>query len=175
MNKLIIGIIIFLSFLNAVEPEDRGYIVKVGDDCPDFTLQMVDGTTISKKDLKGKIAVLQFTASWCSVCRKEMPHLEKDVWQQFKEKEFILIGIDKDEPLEVVKPFIEEMKVTYPIALDPGSAVFQLFAHKEAGVTRNIVLDKTGKIVFLTRLFDEKEYKAMIEKINNLIAEDQQP
>ena len=62
MNKLIIGIIIFLSFLNAVEPEDRGYIVKVGDDCPDFTLQMVDGTSISKKDLKGKIAVLQFTA-----------------------------------------------------------------------------------------------------------------
>ncbi len=165
MNKLIIGIIIFLSFLNAVEPEDRGYIVKVGDDCPDFTLQMVDGTSISKKDLKGKIAVLQFTASWCSVCRKETPHLEKDVWQKYKNEDFILIGVDRDEPLDVVQKFTKEMKVTYPMALDPGANIFALFADREAGVTRNIVLDKTGKIVFLTRLFDEKEYKAMIEKI----------
>ncbi len=169
MNKLIIGIIIFLSFLNAVEPEDRGYIVKVGDDCPDFTLQMVDGTTISKKDLKGKIAVLQFTASWCSVCRKETPHLEKDVWQKYKNEDFILIGVDRDEPLDVVQKFTKEMKVTYPMALDPGANIFALFADREAGVTRNIVLDKNGKIVFLTRLFEEKEFKAMTVKIDELL------
>ena len=57
------------------------------------------------KDLKGKVAVLQFTASWCSVCRQEMPHLEKDVWQKFKVKDFILIGVDRDEPLDVVQKF----------------------------------------------------------------------
>ncbi len=151
------------------ESESRGYIVKVGDDCPDFTLHMVDGTKISKRDLKGKITVLQFTASWCSVCRKEMPHLEKDVWLKFKDRDFILIGVDRDEPLDVVEKFIKEMKVTYPIALDHGAKVFQLFAHKEAGVTRNIVLDKNGKIVFLTRLFEEKEFKSMIDKINELL------
>lgn len=151
------------------ESENRGYIVKVGDDCPDFTLHMVDGTTISKRDLKGKITVLQFTASWCSVCRKEMPHLEKDVWLKFKDRDFILIGVDRDESLDVVEKFIKEMKVTYPIALDPGAKVFQLFAHKESGVTRNIVLDKNGKIVFLTRLFEEKEFKSMIDKINELL------
>ena len=175
MNKLIIGIIISLSFLNAVEPDERGYIVRVGDESPNFKMQLIDGTTISKKDLKGKVAVLQFTASWCSVCRKETPHLEKDVWQKYKNEDFILIGVDRDEPLDVVQKFTKEMKVTYPMALDPGANIFALFADREAGVTRNIVLDKNGKIVFLTRLFEEKEFKAMIEKINNLIAEDQQP
>ena len=169
MNKLITGIIIFLSFLNAVEPDERGYIVKVGDESPDFKMQLIDGKTITKKDLKGKVVVLQFTASWCSVCRKEMPHLEKDVWQKFKIKDFILIGVDRDEPLDVVQEFTKEIKVTYPMALDPGADIFALFAAREAGVTRNIVIDQTGKIVFLTRLFEEKEFKAMIAKIDALL------
>ena len=169
MNKLIIVLIIFLSFLNAVEPDERGYIVKVGDESPDFKMQLIDGKTITKKDLIGKVAVLQFTASWCSVCRKEMPHLEKDVWQKFKVKDFILIGVDRDEPLDVVQEFAKEIKVTYPMALDPGADIFALFAAREAGVTRNIVIDQTGKIVFLTRLFEEKEFKAMIAKIDALL------
>lgn len=169
MNKLITGIIIFLSFLNAVEPDERGYIVKVGDESPDFKMQLIDGKTITKKDLIGKVAVLQFTASWCSVCRKEMPHLEKEVWQKFKAKDFILIGVDRDEPLDVVQEFAKEIKVTYPMALDPGADIFALFAAREAGVTRNIVIDQTGKIVFLTRLFEEKEFKAMIAKIDALL------
>ena len=169
MNKLIIVLIIFLSFLNAVEPDERGYIVKVGDESPDFKMQLIDGKTITKKDLIGKVAVLQFTASWCSVCRKEMPHLEKDVWQKFKAKDFILIGVDRDEPLDIVQEFAKEIKVTYPMALDPGADIFALFAAREAGVTRNIVIDQTGKIVFLTRLFEEKEFKAMITKIDALL------
>ena len=169
MNKLITGIIIFLSFLNAVEPNERGYIVKVGDESPDFKMQLIDGKTITKKDLIGKVAVLQFTASWCSVCRKEMPHLEKEVWQKFKVKDFILIGVDRDEPLDVVQEFTKEIKVTYPMALDPGADIFALFAAREAGVTRNIVIDQTGKIAFLTRLFEEKEFKAMIAKIDALL------
>ena len=169
MNKLITGIIIFLSFLNAVEPDERGYIVKVGDESPDFKMQLIDGNTITKKDLIGKVAVLQFTASWCSVCRKEMPHLEKEVWQKFKVKDFILIGVDRDEPLDVVQEFTKEIKVTYPMALDPGADIFALFAAREAGVTRNIVIDQTGKIAFLTRLFEEKEFKAMIAKIDALL------
>ncbi|MBC8322051.1 MAG: TlpA family protein disulfide reductase [Candidatus Marinimicrobia bacterium] len=173
MNKIFPAIFLLcllLSFIFAVEPDDRGYIVKVGDEAPNFKLQLIDGKTITKADLKGKVTVLQFTASWCSVCRREMPHLEKDVWLKFKDKEFVLIGIDRDEPLDVVKKFIEEMKVTYPISLDPGADIFALFAQKEAGVTRNIVIDQSGKIVFLTRLFEEKEFKAMITKIDELLS-----
>lgn len=172
MNN-IFKLILFLLPVIAIpaEPDDRGYIVKVGDECPNFSLELIDGKSISLKDLKGKVTVLQFTASWCSVCRKEMPHLEKEVWQRFKEKDFMLIGVDRDEPLDVVKKFAEEMKVTYPMALDPGADVFGLFADKQAGVTRNIVIDQNGEIVFLTRLFEEKEFNRMIEVIERLISE----
>jgi len=158
------------ALTGAAERDDRGYIVKVGDPCPDLTMKLTDGRSLSLSDLKGRVVVLQFTASWCSVCREEMPHLEKEVWRRFKGRDFLLVGVDRDEPIEVVKRFAKETGVTYPMALDPGSDIFALFARRDAGVTRNVVLDKTGKIVFLTRLFEEKEFQRMIQFIDGLTA-----
>lgn len=149
--------------------ENRGYIVEVGDTAPKISLALTDGKKVNLHDLKGKVVVLQFTASWCSVCRKEMPHLEKEVWQEFKGEDFILIGVDYDEPLEKVIEIQKKMKTTYPMALDPNGDVFGLFAHKKSGVTRNVVIDKNGKIAFLTRLFDKKEFETMKDKIEELL------
>ena len=81
----------------------------------------------------------------------------------------MLIGIDRDEPLETVIKFQEEMGTTYPLALDLGAEIFGLFADKNAGVTRNIVIDQNGKIVFLTRLFEEKEYQEMLKVISSIL------
>ena len=71
--------------------ENRGYTSDIGDTVPNIEFQLIDGTKTTLKALKGKVVVLQFTASWCSVCRKEMPHLEKEVWQRFKDDDFVLI------------------------------------------------------------------------------------
>tara|TARA_B110000014_G_C19897613_1_gene464380 strand:- start:443 stop:739 length:297 start_codon:yes stop_codon:yes gene_type:complete len=98
-----------------------------------------------------------------------MPHLEKDVWQAFKDEGVVIIGVDRDEPLETVLNFQKEIGTTYPLALDPDANIFGLFADKNAGVTRNVVIDQNGKIVFLTRLFEEKEYQKMLEKIKSLL------
>ena len=61
------------------------------------------------------------------------------------------------------------MKISYPLAPDPKADVFALYANREAGVTRNIIVDQQGKIVFLTRLYEEKEFQAMKDVINELI------
>ncbi len=162
--------LILISSCQTKTPDDtRGYIINIGDQVPEFTMTMVNGESISINDLKGKVVVLQFTASWCSVCRKEMPHLEKEIWQVFKDEDFMLIGVDYDEPLEKVIEFQKKMKTTYPMALDPNADIFGLFANKKSGVTRNVVIDKNGKIVFLTRLFDKEEFETMKEKIEELL------
>jgi peroxiredoxin len=151
-------------------PVDYGYIVKIGDKAPEFSTTLYDGKKISSAGFKGKIVMLQFTASWCSVCRKEMPFIEKDIWQKHKSnKDFVLIGVDLDEPAEKVKKFREDIKVTYPLALDPGGNIFGLFAEKKAGVTRNVILDKTGKIVYMTRLYKEEEFAEMVKVIDTLL------
>ena len=113
--------------------------------------------------------MLQFTASWCSVCREEMPHIEKEIWKIYKRVGLKVIGIDRDEPADVVKRFAKEVKVTYPIALDPGADIFALFADRNSGVTRNIIIDTDGTISFLTRLFDPKEYLGMKKMIHSLL------
>ena len=152
------------------EPENRGYIVNVGDTAPNFTIQYLDGTTKQLSDLKGKVIMLQFTASWCGVCRKEMPHIETDIWQKHKgNPNFVLLGIDLKEKPDVITKFIEKTGITYPLVLDPDGSIFAKYAEKNAGVTRNIIIDKTGKITFLTRLFNESEFKAMKAHIDSLL------
>ena len=145
--------------------DDRGYIVKVGDMAPDFTINEAGGPSYKLSELRGSVVMLQFTASWCSVCRTEMPHIENDIWLAKKGSGLKVIGIDRDEPLEKVLDFKKDISVTYPLALDPGADIFGLFALKEAGVTRNVVIDRSGKIIFLTRLYDEKEFSGMKEAI----------
>jgi peroxiredoxin len=163
-----IKILIFFILSAFLIAGDRGYIVEVGDMAPDFKMEFTDGQKTKLSELRGQIVILQFTASWCSVCRLEMPHLEKDVWQKYKDQNVLLIGVDRDEPLETVIAFQKKIGTTYPLALDPGANIFGLFANKDAGVTRNVVIDKTGKIVFLTRLFEEKEYQEMLSVLKKL-------
>jgi len=162
-------ILFFHNISYCQEGLDRGFKVKVGDLSPEFSLELLDGSILNNKNLLDKVVVLQFTASWCGVCIKEMPHLEEDIWKKYKEKNVVLIGIDRDEPLETVINFKKQMKITYPLALDPGAEIFSLYAEKNSGVTRNIVIDQSGKIVFLTRLFEENEYKQMLKIIEDLV------
>ncbi|MEE8341100.1 MAG: TlpA disulfide reductase family protein [Candidatus Neomarinimicrobiota bacterium] len=168
-------IIIFLLTLSALYSEQQadsvGFYVKVGDPSPDFSLTFPNGDSTTFAELKGKVIMLQFTASWCSVCRREMPYIEKDIWQVLKDDDLVLLGIDRDEPAEVVKKFAEDMKISYPLALDPGADIFGLFADKNSGVTRNVIIDKEGNIAHLTRLFTMEEFNIMVERIKDLLKE----
>ena len=114
--------------------------------------------------------MLQFTAGWCGVCRKEMPHIEKDIWQRHKDnKDFVLVGIDREETKEEIIPFIEKVGTTYPIAMDTNADVFASYALRQSGITRNILIDRDGRIVMLTRLFNEEEFNALVKKIDQML------
>ena len=170
LNILIL--FVFVSCDEKVKEQgDRGYHVKVGDRVENIDFTLIDGSVMSLDDLKGEVVVLQFTASWCSVCRKEMPFLEKEVWQKHRENDFMLIGVDYDEPIDKVLAFTKKMKTTYPMALDLGGKIFLKFSYNKSGVTRNVVIDKDGRIAYLTRLFDREEFDKMKEKIDELLME----
>ena len=168
---LAILILILLSTFSlfAQKADSVGYLIKDGDMAPQFTMTLIDGSQVNMADLKGKVILLQFTASWCVVCRKEMPFLESEIWQEYKDKGLVMIGIDRDEPLETVQKFAHQMKITYPLALDPNADIFGLFALKQSGVTRNVIIDRDGKIAFKTRLFDREEFDRMKAKIKELM------
>ncbi|MBF6627910.1 MAG: TlpA family protein disulfide reductase [Proteiniphilum sp.] len=153
-------------------PESSNYqfLVKVGDIAPDFEMQLPEGGSMSLSSLRGKVVMLQFTASWCGVCRKEMPFIESRIWQRHKDHPaFALYGIDREEPAEKIDELRKATNVTYPIGLDPDAGIFGLYAEETAGITRNVIIDRDGKIVMLTRLFEEEEFNRMVETIDQLL------
>lgn len=161
-NLIILTMVMMVGNVFAQNSDDsRGYIVNVGDQAPNFKATLENGEIFDLSAHKGKTVMIQFTASWCGVCRKEMPFIENEIWQKLKDKDFILIGIDRDEPIEKLQQLTKQTGITYPLALDPDADIFGLYADKKAGVTRNVILDETGKIVYLTRLFNREEFDEM--------------
>ena len=155
---------------SAIQADSTGYIVKVGEMAPDFTETLTDGKQVNLSTLRGKVVMLQFTASWCGVCRKEMPFIEKDIWLKHKNNpNFALIGIDRDEPLDKVLAFAKATGVTYPLGLDPGADIFAKYALRDSGITRNVLIDRDGKIVKLTRLYNEEEFTSLVQKIDEML------
>lgn len=160
--------------VDTIVPDERGYIVSVGDEAPDFEATIA-GTNqkVRLSDFRGeRVVMLQFTASWCGVCRKEMPDIESQIWQRHKENpRFALLGIDRDEPDSTVLAFARKTGVTYPLALDPGGEIFCRYAHRLAGITRNVIVGTDGRIVMMTRLYDEEEFNRMTTVIDSLLME----
>ncbi|MGB8887546.1 MAG: TlpA disulfide reductase family protein [Candidatus Korobacteraceae bacterium] len=109
-----------------------------------FTLTDLQGKTWTLKDLKGKVVLVNFWATWCPPCRKEMPDLEA-LYNRFQEQGFVILAVSEDEETAKVGPFIAEHKITYPILLDPGSKVNNLF--QVEGIPKSFVYDREGKLV----------------------------
>lgn len=150
---------------------EHDYLVKVGDVAPDFALPMTDGSTFKLSDHRGKVVMLQFTASWCGVCRKEMPHIESQIWQRHKENaDFVLVGVDREETKDVVDVYTQKVGTTYPMALDTAANVFASYALRQSGITRNVLINRDGTIVKLTRLYNEDEFSSLVQSIDSLLA-----
>ena len=109
----------------------------------DFTLRDLQGKQWTLKQLRGKVVLVNFWATWCPPCRKEMPDLEK-LHRRFGPEGLIILAIS-DEDSGKVKPYIVQGKYTYPILLDPGRVVNERF-HIE-GIPKSLVYDRAGKLV----------------------------
>lgn len=89
---------------------------------PEFSLNTPDGKKVSLKDFRGKIVLLNFWASWCVPCREEMPAMEK-LYQEYKQKNFVILAVAVKDRKQDAIDFVKELKITYPIALDPDAKV----------------------------------------------------
>jgi peroxiredoxin len=109
-----------------------------------FTLTDLTGKSWTLKDLKGKVVLVNFWATWCPPCQKEMPDLEA-LYNRYKDQGFVILAISEDEETEKVGPFIAERKISYPILLDPGAKVNKLF--EVEGIPKSFVYNRDGKLV----------------------------
>jgi peroxiredoxin len=109
----------------------------------DFTLADLQGREWTLKNLRGKVVLVNFWATWCPPCRKEIPDLEA-LYQRFKEDGLVVLGIS-DEPATKVQPFVHQEKIHYPVLLDPGRKANKLYS--VAGIPMSFVYSRSGKLV----------------------------
>jgi len=108
-----------------------------------FTLQDIEGHPWTLSSLKGKVVLVNFWATWCPPCKKEMPDLEA-LYNRFKDQGFVILAIS-DEKLTTVAPFIADHKYTYPILLDPARKINDLY--KVDGIPKSFVYNRKGQLV----------------------------
>ena len=108
----------------------------------DFTLTGLDGKSWSLRQLKDKIAVVNFWATWCPPCRKEMPDLDA-IYKEFRDQGLVILALS-DEDQTKVEPFLAQHPVSYPVLPDPGGRVKDLFVVR--GIPKTFVYDRSGKL-----------------------------
>ena len=142
-------------------------LINQGDKAPDFTVEMVNGEQITLSKLKGKVVLINFWATWCPPCREELKHVQKEIIDRFKGKDFVFLPISRGEKKATVEAFREKAGYTFPMGLDPKQSIFKLFASNY--IPRNFLIGKDGKIVYLSVGYDEKEFKELISAIDKAL------
>jgi peroxiredoxin len=127
----------------------------------EFTLTDLSGKSWKFSELRGKVVLVNFWATWCPPCRKEMPDLDT-LYKRFEAKGFVVLGIS-DEERKKVEPFIGERKVSFPVLLDPGRKVNDLFVVE--GIPKSFVYDREGKLVAQSiDMRTQKQFLEMLKK-----------
>lgn len=148
---------------------EESTLVRVGDMAPDFTVEMFDGGDVRLSDLRGRVVLLIFFASWCPECREELGALQSRVLERFEGTTFSLLCISRGESRESIAAFRTAYGLLYPMGLDPSASIYGLYATEL--VPRNYLLDRTGRVVSLTVGYDESGFDLLLQEIESILAE----
>lgn len=116
---------------------------QVGAQAPDFTLQTLQGETLSISDLQGQVILVNFWATWCGPCRLEMPAIQA----RFESTELAVLAVNFDEPPEQVQAFVDELGLSFTTLLDPGGEIQLLYQVR--GYPTTYFVDEEGTIKIL--------------------------
>lgn len=170
---LVLGL--FWTLVSRVSPDQpraqAGSAAKEGFAAPDFTLDLLNGGTVSLSELRGKVVLINFWTSWCPPCRLEMPAIEK-TYRSYKEIGFVVIGVNltAQDSEQAAANFAKEIGVTFPIALDRDNTIGNLY--RVTALPTSFFIDRNG--VIRSVVVGGPMSEALIQsKVEELLREDE--
>ena len=139
IGLIIISLVLFLKFQ---EPEDQTIVMS------EFSLENINGEMISIEEYKGKKTLINFWATWCRPCRKEMPMLN-GVYLSENPSEFSVVGIAIDKP-EKVTQFVAELGIDFPIMIGQSDAydIMKELGNEALTLPYTILIDNSGEVIW---------------------------
>jgi len=131
----------------------------------EFNLQSRVGEAVSLSSLKGQVVLINFWATWCGPCRKEMPLLEQ-IQKKYAPLGFTMLGVNVEEDTRLMEAFLKDVPVTFPILLDPANGVSKLY--NVSAMPSTVIVDRKGNVRFIHQGYqtgDESKYQDMIRQL----------
>ncbi len=164
MKKYVI--LAFFALLDIVvkAQDGSGDLVKVGQQMPAFTIVNDNGTQTLSSSLKGKVILVNFFATWCPPCQKELAEVQKTLWPKYKDnKDFALLVIGREHTDAELQKYNEKKGFTFPLYPDRNRAIYGAFAKNL--IPRSYLVDKTGNVIYATKGYSDEEFAELMEKI----------
>ncbi|TCP31690.1 peroxiredoxin [Scopulibacillus darangshiensis] len=169
-KRLIIRTLIILILVAAVgftiyQIFNKKHVVEIGDTAPDFILTDVHGKKVHLKDFRGKAVVLNFWATWCDPCKREMPYINKVYEKTKNQKDVVILAVNIKESKFAVENFLNRYHIKFPVLMDKKGDVMD--AYNIVPIPTTFFIDKDGKVVDkVTETMPSADYlQKKIEKI----------
>ena len=152
-----------------LDPFEKAGVVelKEGQPAPAFTLGALDGGRASLADHRDKLVVLNFWATWCQPCALEMPSLEA-LWRRYRERGLVVVGVsvDRGSPRGLLEPYVRNLKLTFPILLDPDSKTSD--GWRVTALPATFIVRPGGEVTGMAvgaREWNSAEMRALVERL----------